>query len=222
MATVNLSATARTDRGKGAARKLRSSGQVPAVIYGSARESQALAIDERDLDRLLGTIAAESTVIELGVDGGRPTKTLIREIQRHPFKRMILHVDFQELVAGEKVTVNIPLSLVGIPDAVRLGGGVMDQVLRELEIEVDPSNIPNHIDVDVSMLEIGHSLHVSDLKLPEGVTVMDDPETTIVVLSIPRAVVETPAAGVEAVGEAVEPEVIGAKKEDDEGADESK
>ena len=222
MAIVNLSATARTERGKGAARKLRSSGQVPAIIYGSARESQSLAINEKDLDRLLGTIAAESTVIELGVDGGRPTKTLIREIQRHPFKRMILHVDFQELVAGEKVTVNIPLVLVGIPDAVRLGGAVMDQVLRELEIEVDPSNIPTHIDVDVSTLEIGHSLHVSDLKLPEGVTVMDDPETTIVVLSIPRAVEETPAAGVEAIAEAPEPEVIGAKKEDDEGGDESK
>jgi large subunit ribosomal protein L25 len=162
-------------------------------------------------------------VIELGVDGGRPTKTLIREIQRHPFKRMILHVDFQELVAGEKVTVNIPLVLVGMPEAVRLGGGVMDQVLRELEIEVDPSNIPNHIDVDVSKLELGHSLHVSDLKLPEGVVSQDDPETTIVVLSIPRAVIETPAAGVEAVAEAAEPEVIGAKKEDDdEGGDDSK
>ena len=223
MATVNLSATARTDRGKGAARKLRSSGQVPAIIYGSAREAQALAINEKDLDRLLGTIAAESTVIELGVDGGRPTKTLIREIQRHPFKRMILHVDFQELVAGQKVTVNIPLVLVGTPEAVRLGGGVMDQVLRELEIEVDPSNIPNHIDLDVSNLELGHSLHVSDLQLPPGVVSQDDPETTIVVLSIPRAVVETPAAGVEAVAEAAEPEVIGAKKEDDdEGGDESK
>ena len=80
MATVNLSATARTERGKGAARKLRSSGQVPAIIYGSARDAQPLAINEKDLDRLLGTIAAESTVIELGVDGGRPTKTLIREI----------------------------------------------------------------------------------------------------------------------------------------------
>ena len=220
MATVNLSATARTESGKGAARKLRSSGQVPAVIYGSAREATSLSINERDLDRLLGTIAAESTVIELGVDGGRPTKTLIREIQRHPFKRMILHVDFQELVAGEKVTVNIPLVLVGIPDAVRLGGGVLDQVLRELEIEVDPSDIPNHIDVDVSMLDLGHSLHISDLKLPPGVTVMDDPETTIVVCSVPRAAIETPAAGVEAVGEAAEPEVIGAKKDDDEGADE--
>ncbi len=220
MATVNLSATARTESGKGAARKLRSSGQVPAVIYGSARESASLSINERDLDRLLGTIAAESTVIELGVDGGRPTKTLIREIQRHPFKRQILHVDFQELVAGEKVTVNIPLVLVGMPDAVRLGGGVLDQVLRELEIEVDPSNIPNHIDVDVSMLDLGHSLHISDLKLPAGVTVMDDPETTIVVLSVPRAAIETPAAGVEAVDGAAEPEVIGAKKDDDEGADE--
>jgi large subunit ribosomal protein L25 len=220
MATVNLSATARSERGKGSARKLRSSGQVPAVIYGSARNAQSLAINEKDLDRLLGTIAAESTVIELGVDGGRPTKTLIREIQRHPFKRMILHVDFQELVAGEKVTVNIPLVLVGMPEAVRLGGGVLDQTMRELEIEVDPSDIPNHIDVDISTLELGHSLHVSDIKLPPGVTVMDDPETTIVVLSIPRAVVETPAAGVEVVGEAVEPEVIGAKKEDDEGADE--
>ncbi len=222
MATVNLSATARTDRGKGAARKLRSSGQVPAVIYGSARDAQPLSINEKDLDRLLGTIAAESTVIELGVDGGRPTKTLIREIQRHPFKRMILHVDFQELVAGEKVTVNIPLVLVGMPEAVRLGGGVMDQVLRELEIEVDPSNLPTHIDVDVSKLELGHSLHVSDLKLPEGVVSQDDPETTIVVLSIPRAVIESPAAGVEAVAEAAEPEVIGAKKEDDEGGDDSK
>ncbi len=222
MATVNLSATARSDRGKGAARKLRSSGQVPAVIYGSARDAQPLAINEKDLDRLLGTIAAESTVIVLGVDGGRPTKTLIREIQRHPFKRQILHVDFQELVAGEKVTVNIPLVLVGMPEAVRLGGGVLDQVMRELEIEVDPSNIPNHIDVDVSTLELGHSLHVSDLKLPAGVESMDDPETTIVVLSIPRAVVETPAAGVEAVGEAAEPEVIGAKKDDEEGDDESK
>lgn len=222
MATVNLSASVRTDRGKGVARTLRRDGQIPAVIYGSAREAQSLAINERDLDRLLQSIAAESTVIDLAVDG-RSTKTLIREIQRHPFKRQILHVDFQELVAGEKVTVSIAIVLVGTPESVRLGGGVMDQVLREVEIEVDPSNIPNHIDVDVSNLEIGHSLHVSDLKVPEGVTVLDDPETTICVISIPRAIVETPAAGVEAVGEEVaEPEVIRARKDEEEGEDESK
>jgi len=224
MATVNLSASARTDTGKGVARSLRRSGQVPAIIYGHARQAQSLAIDAKDLDRLLGSIAAESTVIELAVDGGRATKTLIREIQRHPFKRQILHVDFQELVAGEKVTVSIPLVLVGIPDSVRLEGGVMDQVMRELEIEVDPSNIPNHIDVDVSHLEMGHSLHVSDVKLPEGVMVLDDPETTVCVIGVPRAAIETPAAGVEAVGEVAEPEVIRAKKDDDdaEGGDEKK
>jgi large subunit ribosomal protein L25 len=224
MATVNLSASARTDTGKGVARSLRRSGQIPAIIYGHAREAQSLAIDAKDLDRLLGTIAAESTVIELAVDGGRATKTLIREIQRHPFKRQILHVDFQELVAGEKVTVSIPLVLVGIPDAVRLEGGVMDQVMRELEIEVDPSNIPNHIDVDVSHLEMGHSLHVSDVQLPAGVTVLDDPETTVCVVSVPRAAIETPAAGVEAVAEVAEPEVIRAKKDDDdaEGGDDKK
>ena len=216
MATANLSASARTDTGKGVARSLRRSGQVPAIIYGHARQPQPLAIDAKDLDRLLGTIAAEATVIELAVDGGRATKTLIREIQRHPFKRQILHVDFQELVAGEKVTVSIPITLVGTPDSVRLEGGVMDQVLRELEIEVDPSNIPNHIDVDVSHLELGHSVHVSDVKLPEGVTVIDDPEMTICVVSVPRAAIETPAAGTEAVGEAPEPEVIGAKKEEGE------
>ncbi len=216
MATANLSASARNDTGKGVSRSLRRSGQVPAIIYGHARQPQPLAIDAKDLDRLLGTIAAEATVIELAVDGGRATKTLIREIQRHPFKRQILHVDFQELVAGEKVTVSIPLVLVGTPDSVRLEGGVMDQVLRELEIEVDPSNIPNHIDVDVSHLELGHSVHVSDVKLPEGVTVIADPETTICVVSVPRSAIETPAAGTEVVGEAPEPEVIGAKKEDDE------
>ncbi len=222
MATVNLSASVRTERGKGVARTLRREGQIPAVIYGSARVAQSLAINERDLDRLLQTIAAESTVIELAVDG-RSTKTLIREIQRHPFKRQILHVDFQELVAGEKVTVSIAIVLVGIPEAVRLGGGVMDQVMREVEIEVDPSNIPNHIDVDVSHLEMGHSLHVSDLNIPEGVTVLDDPETTICVIGVPRAIAETPAAGVEAVGDEVaEPEVIRAKKDEGEDEDESK
>jgi len=219
MASATLNATPRDTTGKGAARSLRREGQVPGVIYGHAREARSLALSARDLTKLLSHISVSSTVVELSLDGAT-TKTLIREIQRHPFKRQILHVDFQELVAGEKVTVSIPLVLVGTPDSVRLEGGVMDQVLRELEIEVDPSNIPNHIDVDVSHLELGHSVHVSDVKLPEGVTVIADPETTICVVSVPRAAIETPAAGVEVVGEAPEPEVIGAKKEDEEGGDE--
>jgi large subunit ribosomal protein L25 len=220
MAKVSLSANAREASGKGGARQLRLSGQIPAVIYGHARQPQALTLNARDLDKMLEHIQAESTVIEVSV-GGKTSKTLIREIQRHPFKRQILHVDFQELVAGEKVIVNIPIVLAGIPEGVRLGGGVLDQTLRELEIEVDPSNIPDHFEIDVTNMVIGDSLHVSDIPLPAGVEVQDDPETSVAVLAAPRAVIEETAAAPEAVegeaGAVGEPEVIGRGKEDEEG-----
>jgi large subunit ribosomal protein L25 len=218
MASAQLSAKARDNGGKGVARKLRSEGRIPAVVYGHGREPQALSIPTRELERLLDHISAESTVIDLDIDG-KGSRTLIREIQRHPFKRQILHVDFQELVAGEKITVNIPVILVGVPDGVRMDGGVLDQVMREIEVEVDPSNIPNHIDVDVTRLTIGTSIHVGDITLPEGVESMADDDATICVVSAPRAAVEETAA--EAEAEAVaEPEVIRAKKpEEDEGAE---
>src|SRR5438477_7260427 len=176
MATVSFNATARDNTGKGAARSLRSRGQVLAVIYGHDREPQSLSLNARDLDKMLGHIQAESTVIEVTVDG-QTAKTLIREIQRHPIKRQILHVDFQALVAGEKVTVSIPIVLNGVAEGVRLEGGVLDQTLRELEIEVDPSNIPDHVELDVTKMVIGDSLNVSVVKLQEGVEVMDEPET---------------------------------------------
>jgi large subunit ribosomal protein L25 len=220
MATVSLSANSRADTGKGAARTLRSQGQVPAVIYGHGRDPQALALNARDLDKMLSHIQAESTVIEVTV-GGATAKTLIREIQRHPIKRQILHVDFQALVAGEKVTVSIPIVLIGVPEGVRLGGGVMDQTLRELEIEVDPSNIPDHVELDVTNMVIGDSKHVSDLSLPAGVEVLDDQETSVAVVAAPRAVIEEVAAVAEPVegeaGAVAEPEVIGRGKEEEEG-----
>ena len=217
MATAQLSATPRTTSGKGPARSLRSAGQIPGVVYGHARDPQALTLDTREFEKLLSHISAESTVIELSLDG-QTTKTLIREIQRHPFKRQILHVDFQELVAGEKVQVNIPIVLLGTPEGVRASGGVMDQTLRELSIRVDPSSIPDHIEVDVSGVLIGHSIHVSELQLPEGVEVLNDPEAPVCVVAAPRAVVEETAAAAEPVeGEAAEPEVIGRGKEAEEG-----
>jgi large subunit ribosomal protein L25 len=218
MATVSFNATAREGTGKGAARTLRRQGQVPAVIYGHGREPLSLALNARDLDKLLGHIQAESTVIDITV-GGQTAKTLIREIQRHPIKRQILHVDFQALVAGEKVTVNIPIVLTGIPEGVRLEGGVLDQTLRELEIEVDPANIPDHLELDVSNMVIGDSLHISDIKLPEGVEVLDDPEMSVAVLAAPRAVIEetvAPEAAEGAEGAVGEPEVIGKGPSDDE------
>jgi large subunit ribosomal protein L25 len=220
MATVSLSANARDGKGKGAARSLRSQGQVPAVIYGHGRQPQPLALNARDLDKLLSHIQAESTVIEVTV-GGHTAKTLIREIQRHPIKRQILHVDFQALVAGEKVTVSIPIVLLGVPEGVRLEGGVLDQTLREIEIEVDPSNIPDHVEYDITNMVIGDSVHISDLKVPEGVEVIDDPETSVAVLAAPRAVIEEVAAVAEPVegeaGAVAEPEVIGRGKEEEEG-----
>ena len=219
MATVSLNADARDAKGKGAARTLRSQGQIPAVIYGHGRDPQPLALNARDLDKMLSHIQAESTVIEVTV-GGHTAKTLIREIQRHPIKRQILHVDFQALVAGEKVTVSIPIVLLGIPEGVRLEGGVLDQTLREVEIEVDPSNIPDRVEYDVTNMVIGDSVHVSDLKVPEGVEVQNDPETSVAVLAAPRAVIEETAAVAEPVegeaGAVAEPEVIGKGPGDEE------
>ena len=215
MATVQLNAATRDDSGKGAARTLRSKGQVPAIIYGHKRQPQALSINGRDLDKLLSTISAESTVIELNLDG-TTARTLIREIQRHPFKREILHVDFQELVAGEKVVVSIPVVLTGVPEGVRLGGGILDQTMRELEIKCDPADIPNHIEADVNGLQIGASLHVRDLKIPDGIEVMDDADASVCVIAAPRAVIEA-AATTEAAETSAEPEVIGKAKEEGEG-----
>ena len=219
MATANLDAQARSDRGKGVARKLRQSGKVPAIIYGHSRQPQSLAIDTRELERLLERVAAASTVIELAIDG-RTARTLIREIQRHPVKRSIIHVDFQELVAGEMVTVSIPLVFVGSAEGVR-GGGILDQVMHALEIRVDPANIPNHVDVDVTPLQIGHSIHVRELNIPTGVEVLDDEDATVCTVSAPRAS-ETPAAGVAVVPEAAaEPELIRKPKEgEEEGGEE--
>jgi large subunit ribosomal protein L25 len=215
MASASLSAEARTETGKGVARKLRSAGRVPAIVYGHAREPQALSLQTRELEKLLSSIATGSTVVELTL-GGATTKTLIREVQRHPFKKQILHVDFQELVAGEKVTVEIPLVFVGTPEGVRLSGALLEQILHSIEVLVDPVNIPNHIDVDVTDLAMGHSLHVRELVLPAGLEVLTDEDATVCAVVAPRAVVEeTPAEGVEGAAPA-EPELIRKPKEEEE------
>jgi large subunit ribosomal protein L25 len=215
MATASLSAEARTETGKGVARKLRAAGRVPAVVYGHAREPQALSLQTRELEKLLSQISTGSTVVELAL-GGAVTKTLIREVQRHPFKKAILHVDFQELVAGEKVTVDVPLVFVGVPEGVRLSGALLEQILHSIEILVDPANIPNHIDVDVTALAMGHSLHVRDIPVGAGIEVLTDEDATVCAVVAPRAVVEeTPAAEGEAAA-AAEPELIRKPKEEEE------
>jgi large subunit ribosomal protein L25 len=217
MASASLSAETRSESGKGVARKLRAAGRVPGVVYGHGREPQSLSLNARELEKLLGSIAAGSTVVELSL-GNATTNTLIREVQRHPFKKQILHVDFMELVAGEKVIVDLPLVFVGTPEGVRTGGGLLEQILHSIEVNVDPSSIPNHIDVDVSQMIMGHSLHVRDLNLPEGVEVLTDEDATICAVIAPRAVVEEAAAVAEGEGAVAEPELIRKPKEDDEAA----
>src|SRR5688572_25920452 len=198
MATVSLSAKARDTIGTGNARKLRQQGEVPAVIYGHSRGAQSLSLNTRDVEKLLTQIAGTSTVVELTVDG-KTARTLIREVQRHPFKRQVLHVDFQELVAGEKVTLRVPLRFHGTPVGVRDSGGILEETMHQISLRVDPSTIPDHIDVDVGALTIGHSIHIRDLTLPAGAEVMDDEDATVALVSAPRAVVEeTPVVAADA------------------------
>jgi len=204
---------ARTATGKGAARSLRRDGRLPAIIYGHAREPLSLSVPEREFGRLLEKFNAENTVIELHIDGAM-SRTLIREIQRHPVKRNVLHVDFQELVAGERVVVHIPIVLTGVPDGVKNSGGILSQIMQDLECRVDPLNMPSKIEVDVTELTIGHSLHVSEMTIPEGVEVIDDPESTVAIVAAPKAEEEKPVA--ETPEAAAEPELIRKPKEGEE------
>src|SRR2546422_9310400 len=166
--TVSLSATPRQATGKGAARQARFRGKVPAVIYGHGRDTQPLELEAKALEKALQGVEPASTIIELAVEG-KTVKTLIREIQRHPLRPDIIHVDFYEIHAAEKVTLKIPVHLVGNPDGVRNAGGVLDQVTREVEIEALPENIPDRVELEVTALKIGDSLHTRYLTIRNAV-----------------------------------------------------
>src|SRR5882724_8636944 len=163
---IALKAEKRSPDGKGAARQLRMKGRVPAVIYGRGREPETLSLPMAELEKTLMGIAAQSTIFDLTIDSASPVKTLIREIQRHPFRPGLLHVDFYEIHADEKIKMDIPVHLTGIPDGVRNGGGTLDQVLRVVAIEVLPAHIPERVELDVTELGLNQSRHVSDLKIP--------------------------------------------------------
>jgi large subunit ribosomal protein L25 len=214
---VDLTATHRTSTGKGVARKLRAAGRIPAVLYGHGRDPEALSVAVVDVEKALQGISAESTVIDLAVDG-TPTQILIREIQRHPVRMTITHLDFYEIHAGETLTVEVPVHLIGTAEGVRNMGGVVEQFLRELEIEVLPRDIPEHIEVDVTDLSVGRSIHVRDVTVPNA-RILADPDTTICTVVPPR--VEDEAAVVVAEeAEVAEPELIRRAKAEEEGAGE--
>jgi large subunit ribosomal protein L25 len=217
---ANLQASARSQTGKGAARNLRRAGKVPGVIYGHNRAPEALAIETAALNKMLIGVSAGTTVFDVVVDGRPAVKALIREIQRDSVRPVeILHLDLYEVQAHEKVTLSVPIHLIGIPDGVRNFGGVLDHVLRELEIEVLPADIPEHVELDVTALAIGHSLFVRDVKV-EKAEVLNEPDTPVCTVVAPRT--EEAPAPVEEAAAPSEPELIRKPKPEAEGEAEPK
>lgn len=210
---VTLNARPRSTFGKNANRKLRASGFVPAVIYGHGDETRPLEIAVNELERLLSSISVENTLIDLRVEGAKATPALIREVQYHASRPMILHVDFLQVHAGEKIHLQVPIHLHGTPRGVRDGNGVLQEVLRDLSVECLPRDIPEAIEVNIEELDLGQSIHVSDLSAP-NVTILNDPDLVICTVSMPTTEALAEAAETEeGVGE-VEPEVIRSRRED--------
>lgn len=212
--TATLQVEMRDGRGKGDARKLRADGRIPANIYGHGIDSIAVAASAHEFNALTSKISVENTLVELQLEGkSRPV--LIREIQRHPYKSLVLHVDFFAIRADEKIKVSVPVHVTGTASGVKNSGGVLQQALHEVEIEVLPNEIPEAFEIDVSALEIGDSLHVSDLDTM-GFETAEAPERTIVTVQPPRVIEEPEDAeeDLEAL-EGVEPEVITARDEED-------
>jgi large subunit ribosomal protein L25 len=214
--TANLAARPRSETGKGVNRKLRASGRVPAVVYGHGEETRPLTVDAHDLERLLATVRVESTLIELSIEGERaPVRALVRELQTHPYRDAVLHIDFYQIHAGEALTVEVPIRLIGASPGVR-AGGIMQHALTELEIRCLPEQIPQVLEVDVSALEIGDSIHVSDIPLPEGIEVLVDAERSVCSVIPPTVAAAEGEEAAPAEAAEVEPEVIGRGKEAEE------
>ncbi len=202
MAEATIKATPREGTGKGANRKLRATGRVPAVVYGHNEKTRELSLDAHELQVLFSKISVENTVIRLDIEGEKgEVKALVREVQSNPVKGNLYHVDFYQIHANEKVDVEVPVHLVGAAPGVK-AGGVMDHQIHELPVRCLPSAIPESFEVDVSALELGDSIHVSDLKVPEGVEIEMDGDRTVCSVVVPAALeAATPAP---AEGEAAE------------------
>jgi large subunit ribosomal protein L25 len=215
MASAKLSAKPRDGKGKGDNHKLRAAGQIPAVVYGHNEPTRSVALDGHELELLFKRVHVENTIIELAIDGEKaPVKTLVREVQKHPARGNVLHVDFYQIHAGEMINIQVPLHFVGTPAGVK-NGGMLQHTMDELDIKVSADAIPERIDVDVAALEIGDSIHVGDLKIPAGVEVLDSDDRSVCSVTPPQAGIEA-AAPVEVAATPAEPEVIRRKKEDDE------
>jgi large subunit ribosomal protein L25 len=193
MSETALVVESRANTGKGAVRKLRAAGRIPAILYGQGKESVPLTIDPRALEKVLKTGGA-NTLLDLTVEGrsdlGKPV-ALVKELQRHPIRGTILHADLYQVDLTKTVEVEVPIHLTGRAKGIDFGG-ILEHSLREVALECLPRSIPAAIEVDVTNMEIGDVVHVRDLVLPAGVSLLSDPDLGVVHVALPAAE-ETPA-----------------------------
>ena len=219
MATnAKLNAKPRPGQGKGDNRKLRATGAVPAVVYGHGEETRSVVLDEHELELLFERVHVENTIIDLAIEGEKkPVKTLVREVQKHPARGNVLHVDFYQIHAGERVHIQVPIHFTGAAPGVK-AGGILQHTMDELDIRVSADNIPDRINVDISGLDINDSIHVRDLTVPEGVEVLDPPDGSVCSVIPPQAGVTVAATEevAEVAATPAEPEVIKRGKTEEE------
>ena len=187
--TVNtgLAASRRHETGKGAARRLRAAGQVPAILYGKDQETVSLTLNAREALSLFHSISVENTIVNVRIDDDKEElETLVREIQMHPYRPDIVHVDFYCIERGVALEVEIPANYNGTPKGVR-DGGVLEVILHEFRVKCIPSKIPESIEIEITHLDIGDSIHASEISMEEGVELLTDPGQTICLVSAPRA-----------------------------------
>jgi large subunit ribosomal protein L25 len=187
-----LSAEPREGTGKGVARKLRAKGVIPAVVYGRKRAAQSISVKPEDLQKLLRGKSGMNTLIDLSL-GGTTSTVLVKGLERDPVRGRYLHADFYEVDLTQRVTVSVPVHLVGKAAGTDFGG-ILDHPLRELSIECLPREIPERIDVDVTALGVNDSIHVSDLKLAPGLTIKTDGSLAVASVVLPQAEEAAPAA----------------------------
>jgi large subunit ribosomal protein L25 len=221
MKSVALNAFPRTLGRRAGAKKLRTAGRIPAVIYGRQAKPQNLEVDSREMEDLIHHSVSENLLVDLAVkDDTRPQRlALVQEVQHHPLNGKVLHVDFHEIAETEKVTISIPVETTGEAEGVKTDGGVLEHVLFKIKVRGLAKDIPEFITVDVSHLKIGEAIHLGEIKTPAGVELVGDKQIPVIAVAAPRTEEEEAAEAAEAAAAPGEVEMIKEKKEEgEEGA----
>jgi len=219
----NVEAEARETFGKNAARRLRYSGRIPGIVYGGGGPAVSVAVDPKSIIRILRSEAGHNAIFTLQIPEKAPARVMLREWQWEPIHGDLLHVDMVRIARDEKLRVRVPVRVTGEPEGVKIQGGVFEFILREVEVECLPDDIPEHITVDVSGLVIGHHLRVSDLPVAASVNVLAEPGRVVAHVVPPKTEAEPAAEEVVPVAEgAAEPELIRKRKAEEEGGEEGK